>query len=132
MAQKNQGSRNPVGWFEIYLDDIKRSQKFYEAVFNVWLDAMPDPSGQGLKMATFPMEMGQPNASGALVEMAGMKAGGNSTLVYFSSENCSLQESWVKAAGGKVFKPKTSIGEYGFMSLCTDTEGNMFGIHSQH
>jgi uncharacterized protein len=36
----------------------------------------------------------------------------------------------VLKAGGKILKKKMSIGEHGFVSLCTDTEGNMFGIHS--
>ena len=28
-------------------------------------------------------------------------------------------------------KSKQSIGEYGFISLVHDTEGNMIGLHSQ-
>ena len=27
--------------------------------------------------------------------------------------------------------PKYSIGEYGFVALVTDTEGNMLGLHSR-
>ena len=34
------------------------------------------------------------------------------------------------AAGGKVVRPKFSIGEFGWVSLCEDTEGNMFGFSS--
>jgi predicted enzyme related to lactoylglutathione lyase len=33
-------------------------------------------------------------------------------------------------AGGKIQRPKMSIGEYGFISPAIDTEGNMFGLHS--
>jgi hypothetical protein len=33
------------------------------------------------------------------------------------------------AAGGKVFRDKFSIGQYGF-ALVFDTEGNMIGLHS--
>lgn len=71
-----------------------------------------------------------PGASGALVQMNGVPSGGNSTIIYFVSNDCSVEESRVESAGGKVFKPKMSIGEYGFMSLVTDTEGNMVGFHS--
>ena len=28
-------------------------------------------------------------------------------------------------------KEKMGIGQYGFISLCVDTEGNVFGLHSQ-
>jgi predicted enzyme related to lactoylglutathione lyase len=32
--------------------------------------------------------------------------------------------------GGSIQRGKMSIGEYGFISLVYDTEGNMFGLHS--
>jgi predicted enzyme related to lactoylglutathione lyase len=35
------------------------------------------------------------------------------------------------AHGGQVLKGKSSIGEYGFIALVVDTEGNMIGLHSQ-
>jgi predicted enzyme related to lactoylglutathione lyase len=41
-----------------------------------------------------------------------------------------VEEGRVVAAGGKVQKPKMSIGPYGHISLVIDTEGNMFGLHS--
>jgi predicted enzyme related to lactoylglutathione lyase len=34
------------------------------------------------------------------------------------------------AAGGRIQKPRMSIGQYGFISLVVDTEGNMLGLHS--
>jgi len=34
------------------------------------------------------------------------------------------------AAGGKLQREKLSIGQYGFIALAYDTEGNLFGIHS--
>ena len=121
---------NPVTWFEIYVDDLDRAKEFYEKVLDIQLDDMPDPSNSGIKMSSFPMYMDKPHASGALVKMEGFKAGGNSTIVYFDSKDCAVEESRVAAAGGKVINKKMSIGDYGFMSLCADTEGNTFGIHS--
>ena len=131
MEQQNENQGNPVVWFEIYVDDIQRARKFYETVLDIKIDDMPDPNNGGLKMASFPMKINAPNAAGSLVQMEGVKAGGNSTIVYFTSEDCAKEEARVEKAGGKVFKKKMSIAEYGFMSLCTDTEGNMFGIHSR-
>jgi predicted enzyme related to lactoylglutathione lyase len=85
-----------------------------------------------MMMFTAPDEnaMARGGSTGALVQMAGFPSGGNSTLVYFMSEDCSVEEARVEAAGGKIFKPKFPIGPHGFISLCTDTEGNMFGVHS--
>lgn len=125
-----QADFNPVGWFEIYVNDLDRARKFYETVFGYNFQDLGDPSNSGIKMLAFPMKMDVPNASGSLVQMEGMKAGGNSTIVYFNSKDCSVEEARVEKAGGKVHTKKTAIGEHGFMSLCTDSEGNMFGIHS--
>jgi predicted enzyme related to lactoylglutathione lyase len=124
---------NPVGWFEIYVQDMDRAQKFYETVFGISMINMLDPSSEGVTMRSFSdgeNSMAQTGATGALVHMEGFESGGNSTIVYFVSEDCSVEESRVASAGGSVFKSKFSIGEHGFISLCTDTEGNMFGIHS--
>lgn len=123
---------NPVTWFEIYVDDINRAAHFYQQVFNSRLEPLGDPTDQSMIMMGFPSEMTKYGASGALVQMEGVPAGGNSTLVYFGCEDCALEQSRIEGAGGKVFKPKFSIGEYGFIALATDTEGNMIGLHSQH
>lgn len=124
--------RNPVGWFEIYVDDMSRAQKFYETVLKLQLNKLPTPHtmNEDFSMMAFPGDLYLAGCGGALVHMEGFKAGGNSTIVYFSSEDCYIEQGRVEAEGGKVFKPKMSIGEYGFISLCTDTEGNMIGIHS--
>ena len=123
---------NPVVWFEIYVDDLKRAQKFYETVFNFQMSEMPMPdTGEEMEMLFFPADMESKNrASGALVKMQGFSAGNNSTIVYFMSDDCSIEEARVEKAGGKIFKSKMSLGDYGFMVLATDTEGNMIGIHS--
>ena len=125
-------ANNPAVWFEIYVKDMNRAKKFYEQVFDLKLSDLPTPADMKgeMKMLAFPSEMEQHGASGALVEMKGFEAGGNSTIVYFYSEDCAVEEGRIKQAGGKVFKSKQSLGEYGFMVLASDTEGNMFGIHS--
>lgn len=78
----------------------------------------------------FSNQGGTVGADDALVKMNGFPSGGNSTLVYFNCDDCAVEESRVKTSGGKIQKAKTSIDEYGFMSVAIDTEGNMFGLHS--
>jgi uncharacterized protein len=34
------------------------------------------------------------------------------------------------ANGGRIFKDKFSIGQYGHIALVEDTEGNVIGLHS--
>jgi predicted enzyme related to lactoylglutathione lyase len=118
---------NPVGWFEIYVQDMQRAKTFYEAVLRTKLERLPSPE---IEMWNFPMEANGSGAGGALVKMEGFPSGGNSTLVYFVSDDCSVEEGRVTANGGRIQKPKMSIGQYGFISLVFDTEGNMFGLHS--
>ena len=60
----------------------------------------------------------------------GFSSGGNSTLVYFSCEDCAVEASRVVDAGGQIHREKWSIGEYGFIALVVDTEGNKIGLHS--
>jgi len=121
---------NTAVWFEIYVDNMDRAAKFYEEVLSIKLEALPNPTSDEMVMKTFPGNMEQYGANGALVKMEGVKAGGNSTLIYFGSKDCTTEENRVVKAGGKVFKPKMSIGEFGFISLFFDTEGNMIGVHS--
>jgi predicted enzyme related to lactoylglutathione lyase len=118
---------NAVGWFEIYVQDMERAKGFYETVFQTKLEKinMPEP-----EMWSFPMEMDRMGAAGALVKMPGIPSGGNSTLVYFTCVDCAEEESRVIEAGGRIQRTKTSIGEYGFIVLAYDTEGNMIGMHS--
>jgi predicted enzyme related to lactoylglutathione lyase len=118
---------NPVGWFEIYVQDAARAKSFYETVLQSKLERLPSPD---IEMWAFPSQGGGPGAGGALVKMTGFPSGGNSTLVYFMCEDCAVEEARVKGSGGKIQKAKMSIGEYGFISLAIDTEGNMFGLHS--
>jgi uncharacterized protein len=121
-------SNNPVIWFEIYVQDTARAKAFYESVFQVELEKLDAPE---IEMWAFPMDMEKLGASGALVRMPGFPSGRNSTLVYFRCVDCAVEEARIGAAGGRIQRPKMSIGQYGFVSLAFDTEGNMIGLHSQ-
>ena len=118
---------NPVGWFEIYVQDMPRAKAFYQAVFQVELTRLNSPD---LELWGFPMALDTWGAGGALVKMDGVSSGGNSTLVYFSCADCADEASRVIDAGGQMLRDKWSIGEYGFIALVIDTEGNRIGLHS--
>lgn len=120
-------AHNPVVWFEIYVQDMNRAKKFYEAVFQVKLERIKGPD---IEMWSFPMQKDQGGSTGALVKMEGLPSGGNSTIVYFTCEDCAIEEARAKHLGAKIQKSKTSIGEYGYISLVYDTEGNMIGLYS--
>ncbi|MEH6456840.1 MAG: VOC family protein [Cocleimonas sp.] len=126
--------KNPIAWFEIYVDDMSRAKLFYENVFAVVLEKIDDPTDVNsmMEMLAFPSNMEDYGAAGAIVKMDGYPAGGQGTIVYFNCDDCINEESRVVTAGGNVTQTKMSIGEFGFMSLITDTEGNTIGLHSMN
>lgn len=122
---------NPIGWFEIYVEDMGRAAKFYEEVLQVKLENLPMPGDEsGMQMRSFPGGMENPGATGALVKMEGVAPGGSGIMIYFVCEDCAVEEGRVAAAGGAVIRTKMSIGEYGFCSMIKDSEGNVVGLHS--
>lgn len=120
-------SINPVCWFDINVANLERAKKFYESVFDIKLIDLPIEWG---KQSTFPFENNGTNATGALVEKENYVADSNNTVIYFSSEDCITEECRVEKEGGKIIKAKTPIGEFGFISILSDTEGNTIGLHS--
>jgi uncharacterized protein len=122
-------NNNAIGWFDIYVTDMDRAAKFYETVIQQKLEPMGDSTGE-TQMMSFVTDMGIYGAGGALVKSEFSKPGIGGTMVYFSTNECTTEESRVQKAGGKVIRPKFSIGEFGYVSLCQDTEGNMFGLSS--
>ena len=119
---------HPVCWFDINVTSLERSKQFYETVLNTKLTDLPIEWG---KQSTFPFSDKGPNATGALVEKQEVSTNGNSTIIYFSSEDCVTEELRIEKAGGKVIQNKTAIGEFGFISLFQDLDGNTIGLHSR-
>lgn len=119
---------NPVGWFDIHVSNFDRAKKFYETVFSLKLVDLPIEWG---KQALFPFSPESQNISGALVEKKDMKPSTNNTVVYFETENCVVEEKRIEQAGGKVVQPKMNIGEFGYVSIFIDSEGNTVGLHSR-
>jgi predicted enzyme related to lactoylglutathione lyase len=125
-------TRNPVGWFEIYVNDMPRAKAFYEAVFDTKLTPLSSPTADdaGLEMLQFPGGPDGYGCTGTLCKMEGCAAGGGGTLIYFSCEDCAIEVARVTSNGGCIYKDKFSIGDYGFIAIVCDTEGNTIGLHS--
>ena len=120
-------NRNVVGWFEIYVQDIDRAKAFYQNTFQVTLERLESP---GIELWAFPMQPDNAGCAGALVKMNGKDSGVGGTIVYFSCIDCAVEASRASQNGGQIQKEKMSIGQYGFIALVLDTEGNMIGLHS--
>ncbi len=121
---------NMVGWFEIPVTDMDRAKHFYETVFDVSISLH---NLTGFIMGWFPYDEKQKGISGSLV-MHEMYSPSDfaGTLIYFSCKDVQSQLDKVIAAGGEILQGKTAIGgEYGYMGLMKDSEGNRIGLHSQ-
>lgn len=126
---------NPVVWFEIYVQDMPRAKKFYEAVLGIELENMPAPTEEfTMEMWAFPSDKATAQTSygacGMLVKMEGISSNGGGTVIYFGCKDCATESARVAKNDGVLVKEKMSIGEHGFVAMARDTEGNMIGFHS--
>jgi len=121
---------NAIGWFEIYVKDMPRARKFYEAVFARKLEKFGDPGSGVSEMWSFPGKSENVGATGALVKMETGPSGMGGVIIYFSCQDCAVECARVPNSGGKIMKDKFSIGQYGYIALVTDPEGNTVGLHS--
>jgi uncharacterized protein len=119
--------RNPVGWFEIYVQDMDRAKAFYEKTFDVKLERLESPE---VELWMFPMKPEAPGSAGALVKMRGKDSGVGGTIVYFPGEDCAVVATRAVENGGRIQNEKKPIGEHGFIAHVLDTEGNLIGLHS--
>jgi predicted enzyme related to lactoylglutathione lyase len=120
---------NAIGWFDIYVNDMDRAVAFYEAVFQKTLEKITDPTGE-TQIMSFPTDMGFYGAGGALVKSKHAGPGVGGIMIYFNVDDCATEEARIVPAGGNIIRKKFSIGKFGWVSLCVDTEGNMFGLNS--
>ena len=116
---------------------MARAGTFFDSVFQVTLQKLPpppppvgEPRVGEMELSSFPMSQRDCGASGALVHMDGVPSGGSGTMAYFSCEDCAVEAARAAEAGGSIFRAKMPIGDYGFIALVNDTEGNRIGLHS--
>ena len=119
---------NPVGWFEIPATDLARAKSFYEHVFGITLQ---EHTLGELRMAWFPMNEGAIGATGSLVQGAGREPSDGGVLIYFTAPDLEASLARASEQGGEVITGRTDIGEYGFIGIIRDTEGNVIGLHSR-
>lgn len=120
--------KNPVGYFEIPVNDLDRAIHFYEKVFGYELEKI---AVDGNEMAWFPIHQDAPGISGALAKGDSYMPSTKGSRLYFNTDNIEEILSKVNAHGGKTVYPKTSIGELGWVAEFEDSEGNCIALYSQ-
>ncbi|NND64442.1 MAG: VOC family protein [Gammaproteobacteria bacterium] len=119
---------NPVGWFEIPVNNLPRAKSFYEQVLGVTLE---DNRMGNQEMAWFPMQQAGYGAAGGLIKSAKHEPSKRGTLVYLSVDDIDATLIRVETHGGEMLMPKTSIGKRSYIAHFADCEGNRVALHSQ-
>jgi uncharacterized protein len=119
--------RNPVNWFEIPVTKMARAKAFYQHVLGLRLE---EHRMGPMRMAWFPADQEAPGAAGSLMQSQDSKPSTGGVLVYFARPDLEATLRRAAKKGGRVLLPRTAIGEYGFIGVIRDTEGNRVGLHS--
>ncbi|MBP2617966.1 VOC family protein [Chryseobacterium jejuense] len=120
-------SSNPVVYFEIPVNDLKRAESFYSAVFNF---SFEKETIDHYEMALFPFEEKNCGITGALAKGDVYKPTKNGVIIYFKTENIDSTLEKVLQHGGKILYPKRMDEKYGFaVAEFEDSEGNRIALH---
>lgn len=116
---------NPVGYFEIPVQDFERAVGFYSTVFGyTFIMGNVD----NLEMAFFPFDSSKGGITGALVQGDVYKPTIEGVIIYFNTHSIDAILNKVLQHGGEILYPKTSVGEYGFVAEFKDCEGNRIAL----
>jgi len=115
-----------LNWFEIPVSDINRAARFYSTILAA---DMAVEEVMGKRRAFLPFKDG---VGGSLTQGEGYVPSRDGALLYLNGgDDLDVVLRRVETAGGRVIKQKIAIGEYGFVALFCDTEGNRVGLHSR-
>jgi predicted enzyme related to lactoylglutathione lyase len=125
-------SLDKVIFFEIPVDNQTRAREFYGAVFGWKMNEIPEMhytqvgtvAADRLGVRGIPKEPGAIN--GGMVERRRELV--QTPVIYVSVENIEQAVATIEKNGGKVIKPKTPVGNFGFAAYFEDTEGNVLGL----
>jgi predicted enzyme related to lactoylglutathione lyase len=125
----NMSVKNVLAWFDVPTLDFDRAVKFYSDILG---EPVQVSEHMGQKLGFFPMERDGDVGGDILPPSDNFRPSAQGTRVYLS---CDGQLDGVigrvESAGGKIVRPKMSIGEPGWIALIEDTEGNVVGLHSK-
>ena len=115
-----------LNWFEIPVSDINRAARFYSIILAA---DMAVEEIMGKRRAFLPFTNG---VGGTLTQGEGYVPSKDGAMLYLNGgDDLDVVLRRVEPAGGRVIKQKIAIGEYGFVALFCDTEGNRVGLHSR-
>ncbi len=117
---------NPVIYFEIPVNDLKRAENFYKNIFNFTFE---NEIIDDYEMALFPFSDESTGITGALAKGDVYKPTKNGVVIYFNTPNIDETLHNVIKQGGTILYSKTLNEKYGFyVAEFEDSEGNRIAI----
>ena len=121
-----------VVFFEIPTDNPARARQFYNTAFGWKMNEIPEMhytqigtvEADRMGIRGTPKEPGAIN--GGMVERQRELA--RTPVLYINVPSIDETASAIEKNGGKVVKPKTPVGNFGYAAYFTDTEGNIMGL----
>jgi len=110
--------------FDIATEDMQRARRFYEQLFGWKITAIPGSPVEYYYIETQAIT-GEKGIGGGMTkrESPDRKITG---FIQVESIDASMEK--VKALGGEITEAKAPIPGVGFVCVCKDTEGNLFGL----
>lgn len=109
--------------FDIASENPRRAKEFYESLFQ-WKIEAPLGMSDYFLIETEDLE-GKKSVGGGL----GMRRDASQRIsVYIGVEDIDRYSDRVEKLGGKVVQPKMNVPGWGYLAVCVDTEGNVFGL----
>ncbi len=108
--------------FDLPADEPERAKKFYQALFDWKFISVPGMDYQFIETKS---QDGKEGIKGGM----GKRNSPDERMTNFMGVD-SIDDSMkkVQELGGKVIRPKMPVPGWGYMAVCVDTEGNLFGL----
>jgi predicted enzyme related to lactoylglutathione lyase len=117
---------NPVIYFEIPVNDLKRAMEFYKNVFNFQFE---EEIIDEYEMALFPFYDNEMGISGALAKGDVYKPTTEGVIIYFRTDDIEEVLRNVISQKGEILYPVTKNEKYKFLvAEFLDSEGNRIAL----
>ncbi len=113
--------------FDLPADDPRRAMEFYRELFGWKFEQYEGPYEYSL-IETTALD-GSPGPGGGLGRRG---APGQRIMNYMGIADLDATIAQVEALGGRITMPRTTVPGFGYLAICTDTEGNPFGLWEEN
>jgi len=113
-----------IAHFDLPADDLERAKKFYEKLLGWKFTSVP-----GMPMPYYLIETADLKGKKSVGGGMGPRGEPSQRIVnYIGVKSVEKSVEDVKKLGGKVTMLKTAVPGWGYLAVCIDTEGNIFGL----